>query len=71
MSLWDQVIEDMRQREEMGHRKYGKLLDVGDGRDFLVEAFEEALDQVVYLKAAIVERDKQRSRDALPGPDSW
>ena len=58
--IWDFVIEDMRQRDHVGRQRYGTPLQAGNGRDALVDAYQEALDLVVYLKQAIVERDAAR-----------
>ncbi len=57
-AVWDLVIEDMRQRDHMGTRKYGQRLVAGDGRDSLVDAYQECLDLAVYLRKAIRERDR-------------
>ena len=54
--VWDAVIEDMRARDSFGRAKYGTPLQAGNGRDALVDAYQEALDLVVYLKQAIMER---------------
>ena len=56
-AAWDLVIQDMRQRDEFGHKKYGVRLQPNNGRDQLVDAYQEALDLCVYLRAAIYERD--------------
>lgn len=56
-AVWDLVIEAMRARDAEGRRKYGVPLQPHNGRDMLVDAFQEALDLVVYLRAAIYERD--------------
>ena len=63
-AVWDLVIADMRERDAEGIRKYGTRLQPGNGRDPLVDAYQEALDLVVYLRQAIAERD-----DAPPAPD--
>lgn len=52
-----EVIEDLRMRSEFGLRKYGALLQPGNGRDALRDAYEEACDLVMYLKQALMERD--------------
>lgn len=56
-SVWDLVIADMRERDAFGRRKYGTPLQPGNGRDALVDAYQEALDLCVYLRQAIYERD--------------
>jgi hypothetical protein len=55
-SVWDLVIEDMQTRDEFGRKKYGTPLQAGNGRDALVDAYQEALDLCVYLRQAIEER---------------
>lgn len=60
-AIWDLVIEDMRQRDALGCRRYGKRLTANNGRDALRDAYEEALDLAVYLRQAIQERDESLS----------
>jgi hypothetical protein len=55
-SIWQLVLDDMRKREQFGKSKYGKYLEAHDGRDTLLDAYEEALDLVVYLRKAMEER---------------
>lgn len=58
--VWDSVIEDIRIRDQVGRHRYGTPLQPFNGRDALIDAYEEALDLVVYLKQAILERDARR-----------
>lgn len=60
--IWDLVIADMRHRDFDGAMKYGSPLCVGDKRDPLQDAYEEALDLAVYLRLAIEERKQGRER---------
>jgi hypothetical protein len=46
------VAVDMLQRHELGMAKYGVPLVANNGRDHLADAYQEALDEVVYLRAA-------------------
>lgn len=55
--IWDLVIADMHKRHEKGMETYGVPLTANNGRDALLDAYEEALDLAVYLKQAMVERD--------------
>lgn len=55
--IWELVIADMKQRDNDGYQKYGTRLQAGNGRDALVDAYQEALDLCVYLRQAIEERD--------------
>jgi hypothetical protein len=54
--IWELVIEDMQERDDEGRRKYGVPLQAGNGRDPLIDAYQEALDLAVYLRQAIEER---------------
>ena len=55
--IWDLVIADMRERDREGRRRYGMPLQAHNGRDVLVDAYQEALDLAVYLRQAIEERE--------------
>ena len=50
------VVEDMRQRAELGRERYGTYLRTNNGRDALRDAYEEALDLCMYLKQMMMER---------------
>ena len=54
--VWELVIEDMRERDRVGRARYGTPLQPHNGRDALVDAYQEALDLCVYLRQAIEER---------------
>ena len=50
------VIADIQARRDFGIKKYGTPLQSHNGRDPLVDAYQEALDLCVYLRQAIEER---------------
>ena len=50
------VVADLQERSEMGTEKYGTPLRAFNGRDALVDAYQEALDLCCYLKQALIER---------------
>ena len=50
------VIEDMEERRRMGIAKFGTALQAHNGRDALVDAYQEALDLAAYLRQEIEER---------------
>ena len=52
------VIEDMKARDKMGEDKYKTRLQAGNGRNPLQDAYEESLDQTVYIKQELEERKK-------------
>lgn len=53
--VWELAIADMRERNEIRFAKYGTRLQAHNGRNALVDAYQEALDLVVYLRQAIEE----------------
>ena len=57
-SIHDLVAEDLAERKALGRQRYGTTLQAGNGRDALVDAYQEALDLACYLRQAIEERGK-------------
>jgi|TARA_Y100000034_G_C6561099_1_gene242816 hypothetical protein len=55
----DQIIELIRERLEIGAKKYGHENVVSDNRDFIKEALEEVLDCMVYASCKLIEIDKK------------
>ena len=53
--VWLNVIDDMKSRRKMGIEKYGTPLQPNNGRNALVDAYQEVLDLAVYLKQKIIE----------------
>ena len=56
-AVWSLVIRDMADRDVFGANKYGTRLQPSNGRKTLNDAYQEALDLVVYLRQEIYERD--------------
>jgi len=54
-ACWDLVINDMKERDKTGLEKYGVRLQPNNGRVALIDAYQESLDLVVYLRQAIYE----------------
>ena len=52
-------MDDMAQRLKLGIERYGTGLQADNGRDMLLDAYEEALDLCVYLRGIMYERDNQ------------
>lgn len=52
----DLVIEDLQERKRLGTERYGTPLQAHNGRKPLVDAYQEALDLVAYLRQEIEER---------------
>lgn len=53
------VIEDLLARRRFGVNKYGTPLMADNGRNHLWDAYQEALDLVVYLRCQL-EQDNRR-----------
>jgi len=51
------VLADIQARVEAGEAKYGTKLMTHNGRDPLWDAYQEAIDLVMYLRQAILERE--------------
>lgn len=56
------VLADMRERDDIGRSRYGTPLQPFNGRDALVDAYQELLDGAVYLRQSLAE---VRNSDAL------
>jgi hypothetical protein len=56
-AIWDLVIQDMHGRDAIGIRKYETRLYPNNGRDALLDAYEEVLDLAAYLRQVIYERN--------------
>lgn len=53
------VMEDMKGRLALGIERYGTGLQANNGRDMLLDAYEEVLDLAVYLRGMMYERDNK------------
>lgn len=58
----DLVMQDMVERRTAGTVKYGTPLKTNNGRNALVDAYQEALDLVMYLRQAIEEQADAKHR---------
>lgn len=59
------VLVDMRDRDRGGLERYGTRLQPFNGRDSLVDAYQELLDACVYLRTAIYEEQESEDREHL------
>lgn len=50
------VLKDLQARAQMGLVKYGTLLRIDNGRNADMDAYQGALDLVMYLKQRLLER---------------
>lgn len=58
------VIADIEARREVGIQRYGTALQPLNGRDMLLDAYEESLDLAIYLKGELVERALKAAAEA-------
>jgi hypothetical protein len=58
-AVWPLVIADIKSRDKFGLKKYGTQLQGFNGRDALVDMYQELLDAVVYCRQLIFERDRK------------
>lgn len=57
LDIWPLVMSDIEARVEAGKEKYGTVLQSHNGRDPLWDAYQEAIDLVLYLRQAIAEKE--------------
>lgn len=55
------VKGDLEMRAVIGEAKYGQRLKAFNGRNSLIDAYQEVLDLSVYLKQAIVEIEQLKA----------
>ena len=58
-----EILNLIEERLIIGERKYGNENVINDGRDFVQEALEEALDCAVYLAAKLIEIKNKRNEN--------
>lgn len=51
------VIADIEKRREVGIARYGTALQPNNGRDALLDLYEELLDGLCYLKQFLIEQE--------------
>ena len=65
-SCHDLVIEDLLERKQFGLRKYGTILQAGNGRSFIRDAYEEVMDLACYLRGLLEEFETGEAFDFEP-----
>ena len=59
----DKILNLISERLHLGEQKYGNENVTKDGRDFVKESLEEALDCAVYLAARLIELDEKEKEN--------
>ena len=57
-----EIVKLIEKRLVKGEERYGKENILSDGRDFVQEALEEALDCAVYLAGHLIEIKEKNSK---------
>ena len=57
------ILKLIEQRLLIGEKKYGNENVANDGRDFVKESLEEALDCAVYLAARLLELNEKEEKE--------
>lgn len=55
----DLVLADIQERSKLGADRYGAYLQTDNGRDHLIDAYQEAIDLCLYLRAEIEKRNNE------------
>ena len=60
MTTNELILQKVKERLELGAKKYGSENVVNTGKDFSKEALEEILDGMVYVCARLIEITEQK-----------
>ena len=63
MNMNLKILDLIEKRLVKGEKRYGKENIASDGRDFIQESLEEALDCAVYLAGHIIELQEKKLPD--------
>lgn len=69
-SVTDAVVADLQTRRDHGIRKYDTELLTFNGRDPLLDTYQEVLDAVMYLKQCLMERDANAQKGSEESPST-
>lgn len=61
-SVLPRVLVDLNTRAYHGLKKYGTTLHTHNGRCAMQDAYEEALDLVMYLKQKLMEQEDKKEK---------
>jgi hypothetical protein len=54
-----EIIPDLESRARMGYQRYGTYLMTHNGRDALMDCYQELLDGLMYVHQAMMERNEE------------
>ena len=64
----DMVLADIEARKKVGIERYGTVLQPFNGRDALMDAYQEALDLAIYLRQLLYEQEHPHPNCEHCGP---
>lgn len=56
-AVWPELERRLHERLQVGRQRYGRPLMTHDGRDNLLDCWEEAADLLFYLTKELMERE--------------
>lgn len=59
--LFARLSDDIEERRQFGLQKYKVPVQIGNGRNFRLDAYQELLDSLVYLKGDILSTNNEAS----------
>lgn len=62
------VRGDLEEREQVGTQRYGRPLQLFNGRNAMVDAYQEVLDLACYLRQHLAEQETLETADSLVPP---
>lgn len=62
---WPGLADDLHARAEMGKDRYGTLLMTHNGRDAVMDCYQECLDALMYITQAKLELPAEESQQLL------
>ena len=65
MNMNLKILDLIGKRLAKGEKRYGKENIASDGRDFIQESLEEALDCAVYLAGHIIELQEKTKQQCI------
>lgn len=60
MLVFNELKKDLDARNAKGFKTYKKPMTANDGRDTMLDIYEELLDALVYIKKFMIERDNNK-----------
>ncbi|MGE0539729.1 MAG: hypothetical protein AB7R89_06085 [Dehalococcoidia bacterium] len=67
-AVFPELIKDIEARRQKGIETYHRELEIHNGRDALLDLYEEVADALAYFKQLLMERDAGRCTDEACAP---